>query len=78
MDKDLEKYYEEQFSMFMTQGWKDFMEDIEKMLDATDRIQGVANDRELQFRLGELSILKLIANRQEMANRTYNELKAET
>lgn len=77
MDKELEKYYEEQFSMFMTQGWKDFMEDVQKMLDATDRIQGVANGRELQFRLGELSILKLIANRQEMVSGAYNELKAE-
>ena len=32
MNKDLQKYYEDRFTMFTTQGWKDLVVDIEKTI----------------------------------------------
>jgi hypothetical protein len=38
MKKEIQKYYEDRFTMMATQGWKDFVEDVETMLVATDNL----------------------------------------
>ncbi len=39
MDKDIQEYYEARFDMMASKGWKDLMEDTQKMLDAYNKIE---------------------------------------
>lgn len=62
-DKELQRYYEEQFSMFATKGWRDFIEDQQTLYDAVDDLSTVENEQTLWFRKGQLDILNLILDR---------------
>lgn len=73
VDLELQKYYEERFSMFSTQGWKDLIEDVKEMQKATDTLSGVTVDN-LQFKQGELSIMRWLLSLQEMSESAYKEL----
>jgi hypothetical protein len=74
---ELQKYYEERFSMFSQQGWIDLMEDIDKMLDSLNNISTIEDGNALQFRKGELSILLWVRNLKQISERAYEELRAE-
>lgn len=77
MTPDLQKYYEERFSMFSQQGWIDLMEDVDKMLDSLNNISTIEDGNALQFRKGELSILLWVRNLKQISERAYEDLRAE-
>jgi hypothetical protein len=74
---DLQKYYEERFSMFSQQGWLDLMEDVDKMLDSLNNISTIEDGNALQFRKGELSILLWVRNLKQISELAYEALRAE-
>lgn len=78
MTPELQKYYEERFSMFSEQGWIDLMEDVDKMLDSLNNISTIEDGNALQFRKGELSILLWVRNLKQISERAYEDLSAET
>ena len=78
MNPELQKYYEERFSMFSQQGWLDLMEDVDKMLDSLNNISTIEDGNALQFRKGELSILLWLRNLKQISERAYEDLRAET
>jgi hypothetical protein len=78
MTPELQKYYEERFSMFSQQGWIDLMEDVDKMLESLNNISTIEDGNALQFRKGELSILLWLRNLKQISERAYEELSAET
>ena len=63
MDKELQQYYEEQFSMFSSKGWKDFIEDYQNLYDVIDDLGTIENEQTLWFRKGQLDILNLVLDR---------------
>jgi hypothetical protein len=77
MTPELQKYYEERFSMFSQQGWLDLMEDVDKMLDSLNNISTIEDGNALQFRKGELSILLWVRNLKQISERAYEDLRAE-
>lgn len=77
MTPDLQKYYEERFSMFSQQGWLDLMEDVDKMLESLNNISTIEDGNALQFRKGELSILLWVRNLKQISERAYEDLRAE-
>ncbi len=78
MTPELQKYYEERFSMFSQQGWVDLMEDVDKMLESLNNISTIEDGNALQFRKGELSILLWLRNLKQISERAYEDLRAET
>lgn len=74
---ELQRYYEDRFSMMATQGWKDLIEDIEAMLAATNNLDNVETAEKLHFRKGEVSIMKWILGLKEMSEKAYEDLKEE-
>ena len=62
MNPELQKYYEERFSTMSGQGWRDLMEDVDKMIEPLNNISTIADEKSLQFRKGELSILIWLKN----------------
>ena len=77
MDKELEKYYEERFDLFSMPAWGTLMDEIDAMIDATDRISVVKSQDDLQFKRGELSIMKWVKGLKEMTEIAYKELNDE-
>lgn len=77
MQKELQEYYENRFSMMATQGWKDLIEDLEIMITATDTLAGIDNEQQLHFKKGEMSILNWIKNLRDASAEVYEQLQVE-
>ena len=74
MNTELERYYEERFSMMSTQGWIDLMEDVDKMIEPLNNISTIADEKSLQFRKGEYSILIWLKNLKQVSERAFEDL----
>ena len=75
MDKQLEDYYKARFEMFSEQGWRDLIEDIDSMIKSTDTLSGIDDEKKLNFRKGELSILNWLKGLEAMSEAAFKELK---
>jgi hypothetical protein len=74
MNPELERYYTERFSMMSTQGWIDLMEDVDKMIEPLNNISTIADEKSLQFRKGEYSILIWLKNLKQVSERAFEDL----
>ena len=74
MDKALQTYYEETFSMMATQGWKLLMEDLTKIKNTVNELSTVQDAQSLFHRQGQIDILNLLLTRKEACERAYEEL----
>jgi hypothetical protein len=74
MNKELQDYYESRFEMMSTQGWKDLVEDIDKIIVSLNNISVVSDEKDLQFKKGELSILTWLKNLKQISERAYEEI----
>ena len=73
MTPELRKYYEDRFSMFASQGWSDFLTDVQLMLDSTNTLDGVTPDN-VKFKQGEVSIMRWMLSLQKITEESYKEL----
>ena len=74
MNPELQKYYENRFSMMGGDGWKDLVEDIDTMIASLNNISVISDEQSLQFKKGELSILTWLKTLKEVSERAYEEL----
>lgn len=74
MAPELQKYYEDSFSMMATEGWKSLMEDLKKVEESLVNVRTVKDEQSLHYRLGQLDILDLILKRKETCEQVYEEL----
>ena len=78
MNRELQDYYENRFSMMATQGWQDLLEDLDMMLKSTDTVGGIDTEQQLWFRKGEISIMNWIKNLKESSTEIYEQLQEES
>lgn len=74
MTPELQKYYDERFSMMSTEGWKQLLEDVDNMIEPLNNIATISDEKSLQFRKGELSILTWLKNLKQVSERAYEDL----
>ncbi len=74
MNQELQKYYEERFSMMGTEGWKDLCMDIDIMIESLNNISVIHDEKTLLFKKGELSILTWLKTLKEVSEQAYEEL----
>ena len=74
MTPELEKYYTDRFDMMGMDGWKDLTIDIDNMIESLNNISVIPDEKTLQFRKGELSILTWLKTLKEVSERAYEEL----
>jgi len=74
MTPELQKYYEERFSTMATEGWRDLMEDVERMIEPLNNIATIADEKSLQYRKGELSILTWLQTLKQVSERAFEDL----
>jgi len=71
---ELQRYYENRFSMMGSDGWKDLVEDIDSMIASLNNISVISDEQSLQFKKGELSILTWLKTLRQVSERAYEEL----
>lgn len=74
MTPELQKYYEDRFTMMASQGWLDLMEDIDGMITPLNNILTISDEKDLQFKKGELSILNWLKTLRQVSEAAYEEL----
>ena len=77
MTPELQKYYEERFSMMSTIGWQDFIEDLTELKDNYADITKVNSVDGLYFKQGQLDILNFILNLKCVFEMAYESLSNE-
>jgi hypothetical protein len=75
MNPELQKYYEDRFSMMGSDGWKDLVEDIDSMIASLNNISVISDEQSLQFKKGELSILTWLKTLKEASERAYEDIQ---
>lgn len=78
IDNELTQYYEQTFSMMATEGWKFFIEDMEKIKTSINNIYEVKDEQTLKFRQGQLDIIDLVLGRKAMCEEVYEDITNET
>lgn len=74
MSPELEKYYEDRFTMFLTKGWKDFIEDVEKIKEAVKGVEEISTVEDLYYAKGQLDILNWLLGIKDASEQAYEEL----
>jgi hypothetical protein len=74
LDPSLQKYYEDRFDLFSKQGWIDLMQDVDKMLESMNNVSTISDEKSLQFRKGEISILIWLKTLKGVSEQAYEEL----
>ena len=75
MAPELQKYYDESFSMMASLGWTMLMEDLQKIKTSVNELSTVTDAQSLFNRQGQLDILNLLLNRKEACETTYESLQ---
>jgi len=74
MNPELQKYYEDRFDLFSRQGWADLMEDVDNMLIQLNNVSTIVDEKRLQFRKGEMSILIWLQTLKSVSEKAYEDL----
>lgn len=74
IDKKLQSYYENQFTMMATTGWQEFIEDAEEIFKSLNNVLPIQNEQELQLKKGQLDILNWIITRKAVTEESYEQL----
>lgn len=77
MTPELQRYYEDRFSMMATPGWADLLEDVDKIISTLQDISTIDGEKDLQFKKGELSILTWLKNLKTVSEQAYEDLNAQ-
>jgi len=75
MDREIQQYYEGQFSMMSSKGWTDLMEDLQKFRASINELSTVVDEQSLFFRKGQLDILDLVLTRRQACEKAYEEIQ---
>lgn len=76
MTPELQRYYEDRFDLFAKPGWTDLMEDVDNMLSALNNVSTITDEKSLQFRKGEISILTWLKTLKKVSEDAYEDLNA--
>jgi hypothetical protein len=65
VDKDTQQYFDRYFDMFASEGWKQFIEDMEGNRDLMSDLMTVKDANDLFYRKGQVDVLNRIVNFQD-------------
>lgn len=78
MEKDTEQYFNNYWDLFASEGWKQFIEDIEENRTLMSDLMAVKDANDLFYRKGQLEILNRIVSLKELLERSYKEAQDES
>ena len=76
MDKKLQSYYENRFSLMATTGWQDLMEDAQTMFNSINQVLPIQNETDLHLKRGQLDILNWLLNLKPASEASFEQLQS--
>lgn len=74
IDKKLQEYYENRFSMAATRGWQDLMEDAQNMFNSLNNVLPIQTETDLHLKRGQLDILQWLLSLKDVSEQSYEQL----
>ena len=76
-DRNLQDYYESMLSMFGEKGWKYLTEDLKKLFDAANSLDGIETMEQLHFRRGQIDVIRKIVAQPAIVQNAYDLMLAD-
>jgi hypothetical protein len=73
MNKETQDYYENYFSLFMTDGWKQLMEEFSSNAFNINSVEATKDPDDMYFRKGQLNVLAHLINMESIVNTNYDQ-----
>lgn len=77
MAPELEKYYNNYFSLFRNKGWKQLMEELNNTVAQTNDVQNTKDSDDLFIRKGQLAVMANILNLEATVRASHEQVVAE-
>ncbi len=77
MNEEDKKWYEDQFELFSTAGYKALVSKVKEIADNLDTLRNTSTESALQFKKGQLDILDWLAGWEGSVEATYKDLNNE-
>ena len=74
MDQETQKYYDAYFSLFITDGWKQLMQDFGNNAVQINSVEATKDADDMFFRKGQLNVLAHLINMENIVTNNYDEL----
>ena len=73
MDQETQQYYDAYFSLFITDGWKQLVEEFTSNALQINSVEATKDADDMFFRKGQLNILAHLLNLETIVNTNYEE-----
>ena len=73
MDQETQQYYDAYFSLFITNGWKQLVEEFTSNAIQINSVESTKDVDDMNFRKGQLNILAHLLNLETIVNTNYEE-----
>lgn len=74
MDKELQSYYDNRFTLCVSVGWEQLLEDLQQSRNELAKIENINSQEELWKNKGKVEILDYILNLKEISEKVYQEI----
>ena len=73
MDQETQEYYDNYFNLFMSDGWKQLMQDFNNNAVQINSVEAVKDADDMFFRKGQLNVLAHLLNMENIVSTNYDE-----
>jgi hypothetical protein len=73
MDQETQQYYDAYFSLFITDGWKQLVQEFTNNAIQINSVEATKDSNDMYFRKGQLNILAHLLNLESIVNNNYDE-----
>jgi|TARA_R110002012_G_scaffold224381_2_gene396368 hypothetical protein len=73
MDQETQTYYDQYFSLFLTDGWKQLVQDFSNNALQINSLEAVKDADDMYFRKGQLNVLAHLINMETIVSTNYEE-----
>ena len=73
MDQETQTYYDQYFSLFLTDGWKQLIQDFSNNALQINSLEAVKDADDMHFRKGQLNVLAHLINMETIVTTNYEE-----
>ena len=73
MDQETQEYYDNYFSLFITDGWKQLIKEFANNAVQINSLEATKDVNDMFFRKGQLNVLAHLLNMETIVNTNYEE-----
>ena len=74
MDQETQQYFDNYFTLFSTDGWKQLIEELKQNALVINSVEATKDANDLYVRKGQLNVLAYLLNLEAATNTNYDEL----